>query len=104
MKRLVVIALLLVAGTAYCGEELTREAARPVVVARWSPSDLARSSARSLISVLQALAGFAIFFVIVVLPVTLLVGIPAWGAARLWERARGRRIGQSPAPTEEMET
>jgi len=57
-----------------------------------------------LIGVLQALAGFAIFFVIVVLPVTVVVAIPVWGTARLWQRARARRISQSPAPTEEVGT
>lgn len=79
------------------------EAARPVVAARWSPTDLARNSARSLIGVLQALAGFAIFFVIVVLPVSLIVGIPLWGMARLWERTRVRRIEQSLTPAEDLE-
>ena len=80
------------------------EAARAVVAERWSPTDLARNSARSLISVLQALAGFAIFFVIVVLPVTVVVAIPVWGIARLWQRSKIGRMGQSPAPTEKMET
>jgi len=78
-------------------------AARPVVAARWSPTDLARDSARSLIGVLQALAGFAIFLVIVVLPVALIVGIPLWGIARLWERTRARRIKHSPVPAEDLE-
>ncbi len=67
------------------------EAARPVLAAPWSPAEMARSSARSLISVLQALTGFAIFFAIVVLPVTLLLGIPLWAIVRLWERARAPR-------------
>lgn len=80
------------------------EAARAVVAERWSPTDLARNSARSLISVLQALAGFAIFFVIVVLSVTVVVAIPVWGIARLWQRSKIGRMGQSPAPTEKMET
>lgn len=80
------------------------EAARPVVADLWSPGDVARSSARSLIVVLQALAGFAIFFVIVVVPVALLVGVPAWGIAKWWERAMGRRMGHSPAATEGAET
>lgn len=80
------------------------EAARPVVANRWSLTDLARNSARSLIGVLQALAGFAIFFLIVVLPVTLIVGIPVWGIVRLWQSARVRRIRQTPAPTGDVET
>ena len=78
------------------------EAARPVVANRWSPSDLARSSARSLIGVLQALAGFAIFFVIVVLPVAVVVAVPVWGIARLWQRSRVD--WNSPSPTENVET
>lgn len=80
------------------------EAARPVLADRWSPTDLARNSARSLIGVLQALGGFAIFFVIVVLPVSVVVAIPVWGVARLWRRSGVGRIGQSPAPPDNIET
>jgi len=75
------------------------EAARAVVAERWSPTDLARNSARSLISVLQALAGFAIFFVIVVLPVTIVVAIPVWGIARLWQRSKIGWMGRPPIPS-----
>ena len=70
-----------------------------MVTDRWSPTDLARSSARSLIGVLQALAGFAIFFVIVVLPVTIVVAIPVWGIARLWQRSKIGRMGRPPIPS-----
>ena len=75
------------------------EAARAVVAEPWSPTSLARNSARSLISVLQALAGFAIFFVIVVLPVTIVVAIPVWGIARLWQRSKIGWMGRPPIPS-----
>jgi len=32
------------------------------------------------------------------------VAIPVWGIARLWQRSKIGRMGQSPAPTEKMET
>ncbi len=57
-----------------------------------------------MIGVLQALTGFAIFFVIVVLPVSIVVAIPVWGITRLWQRSGVGRIGQSPEPTEKTET
>ena len=73
-------------------------ATRPVVTNRWSVLATARDSGRSLVIVLRTLADLAIFFVIVIVPVTVLVALPIWGTARLWRRARGARISQPSSP------
>jgi len=77
------------------------EAARTVVQEPWSPAGLARGSARSLVAALQALSGLGIFFVIVVLPMALVVGIPAWGMVMLWQGFDPRRAGRSPGTARE---
>jgi uncharacterized protein DUF4349 len=65
------------------------EAAKPVVHDdRWRPGDTVRSSARTLVGFLRWLVSFAIWAVIVLLPVLLVIGVVLWALIRLWRRAR----------------
>jgi hypothetical protein len=62
------------------------------VARRWSASDSLRNSVRALVAALQGVLDFAIFLVIVVLPVAVLVALPLWGLLKLWNQARARRV------------
>ncbi len=64
------------------------EAARPLLREGWQPLAVARGSFRTLVEVLQTLADLAIAFVVVVLPVGLILGVPVWLAVRAWRRRR----------------
>jgi len=65
------------------------EASKPVVPGdQWRPGDTVRSSARSLVGFLRWLADFAIFAVIVLLPVGLVIVAVLIGLRRLWRRVR----------------
>ncbi len=69
--------------------ELTpTEAARPLVGDRWRPSETVRGSFRTLLGALRGLADFAIFGLIVLLPVGLLVAAPIWLLVKLWRKRR----------------
>jgi hypothetical protein len=67
------------------------DSSRPVA-RRWSASDSLRNSVRALVAALQGVLDFAIFLVIVVLPVAVLVALPLWGLLKLWNQARARRV------------
>ena len=64
------------------------EAAKPVAGSEWHPGDTARGSARMLVGFLRWLADFAIFAVIVLLPVGLVIAVVALGLRRIWRRLR----------------
>lgn len=64
------------------------EVARPIVTARWRPSDTMRSSARTLVDMLQGLADGVLFTLIVLVPTGIIAVVPVWGAYRLWRRYR----------------
>lgn len=72
------------------------ESAKPVTGAGWRPGDTARGSVRTLLALLRALGNFAIFAVIVLLP----LGVVLWLLLRLVtpliRRARARQ--PTPAP------
>jgi len=71
------------------------EAAKPVAGEEWRPGDTARSSTRTLVAFLHWLLDFAIFAVIVLLPVGLVIGVVVWGLRKIWRRVRRKPI--SPA-------
>jgi len=76
--------------------ELTPDVlAQPVEIGRWRPVGTARAALQALVSSLQFLADAVIWFFIVVLPLAVLIGGPAYGLWRLARRRRARR--QPPA-------
>ncbi len=79
--------------------------ARPIEVGGWRPEGVAKDAIEALVSTLQGLANFLIWVVIYVLPVGLLLLIPAWLGFRvlrgIWRRLRrSRRPALAPAGAE----
>jgi len=63
----------------------------PVASDDWRPGDTAKGSLRTLVALLRGLGNFAIFAVIVLVPVGLLIGWPLWLMVRwLWRKRRVR--------------
>ncbi|HBX68145.1 MAG TPA: hypothetical protein DEH25_01820 [Chloroflexi bacterium] len=67
------------------------EADQPLQVGGWQPSGIAKDAIEALISALQFLAGAGIWFVLCILPVGLLIGLPLYFVGRYTMRARKRR-------------
>lgn len=67
------------------------EASQPIEVAGWRPSGVAKDAVEALISALQGIANFLIWFVIFILPVLLIIGVPIWLVIRFFRRRRQRR-------------
>lgn len=72
---------------------------QPIEVAGWRPQGVAKEAIEALIATLQGLANFLIWFVIYLLPVLLLLGVPVWLAVRAVRRRRQRK--QAAAQTSE---
>lgn len=75
------------------------EASRPIEVAGWRPQGVARDAIEALVVALQGIANFLIWFVIFILPVLLIIGVPIWLVIRFFRRRRQRRKAAA-APTE----
>jgi len=73
-------------------ELVPTEAAKPVAGEEWRPGDTARGSVRTLVAFLRWLLDFAIFAVIVLLPVGLVIGVVVWGLRKVWRRLRRKPI------------
>lgn len=71
--------------------------AQPIEVGGWRPQGVAREALEALVSTLQGLAEFLIWVVIYLLPVLLLLGIPAWLVVRFMRR---RWSGRKDTPQE----
>ena len=67
------------------------ESAVPVVSEGWHPGQTARRAFRGLLASLRVLGDFVIIAVIVLLPIGLVLAIPAWGLVRLWRNVVRRR-------------
>lgn len=68
---------------------------QPLEVGGWQPEGVAKSALETLIATLQTLADVAIWFVIYVLPLLLIVGIPLWLVIRYFRRRRAARKEES---------
>ena len=68
------------------------EAARPVEVAGWRPEGVAKDAVESLLGFLQFLAEAAIWFVIFLLPILLVIGIPIWLIVRFIRKRRRKAV------------
>ncbi len=76
-------------------------AAQPVQVAGWQPTGVAKEAVEALIGTLQGLATFAIWFAIYILPIALIIGIPAWLVGRfIWRRRQRQEEPAAPTPTD----
>lgn len=64
------------------------EADRPIEVAGWRPDGVAKDALESLISFLQFLVEATIWFVIFLLPVVIIIGIPIWLVVRYIRKRR----------------
>ncbi|MEJ2748766.1 MAG: DUF4349 domain-containing protein [Anaerolineae bacterium] len=80
------------------------EASQPIEVAGWRPSGVAKDAVEALITALQGIANFLIWFVIFILPVLLIIGVPIWLVIRFFVRRRRRRkAAAAPPPTPSTE-
>jgi hypothetical protein len=70
---------------------LTPDAAsQPIEIGGWQPQGVAKDAVESLVSALQGVASFAIWFVLFVLPILLVVGLPLYFVGRfVWRRVQG---------------
>lgn len=62
--------------------------AQPIEVAGWRPQGVARDAVESLIQIMQALGTLIIWLVIVLLPLAVVIGLPAWWIIRRVRRGR----------------
>jgi len=67
------------------------ELSRPIEVGGWRPQGTARNALEALISALQGLGKFLIWFVIFLIPLILIFGIPIWLFIRFVRNRRRRR-------------
>lgn len=73
-------------------------ATQPLQIGRWTPQGTAREAVAALVEALKWLADVAIWGLICVLPVALLLGVPAWFAFRaIWRRRRAKASGAKAA-------
>lgn len=76
--------------------------AQPLEVGGWQPQGVVRSAIESLIAALQTLADVVIWFAIFVLPLLLLIGVPAYLLARYFRRRRAaRKTVVTPTPPDD---
>ncbi len=64
---------------------------QPIEVGGWQPQGVVRSALETLIATLQTLVEIAIWFALYVLPVVLIIAIPAWLIIRFIRRRRAAR-------------
>jgi hypothetical protein len=67
---------------------------QPVTIGGWQPLETARDAFQSFVNVLQGLADFGITVVAFVLPLLIVIGIPAWAIRRFVRRSRRSAAAQ----------
>jgi hypothetical protein len=72
-------------------------AAQPLQIGRWQPQGTAKAAVEALIHALQFLAEAAIWTLICVLPIGLILGLPAWFVIRTIRRRRKARASATEA-------
>jgi hypothetical protein len=77
--------------------DLTPDIVAQPIDSSWRPAIVLRNAIDSLVDALQELAEFGIWFVIYLLPLLLIMGIPVWLVVRFGRRRwqRRKRVGQS---------
>lgn len=80
------------------------ELSQPIEVGGWQPTGIAREAVEALVDALQGLGTFAIWLVIYILPVGLIIGVPAWLVIRFVRRRwQDRREARAEAPAAESD-
>lgn len=79
------------------------EASQPIEVAGWRPQGVAKDAVEALVDALQGIANFLIWFVIFILPVLLIIGVPIWLVIRFFRRRRQRRKAAAETPPQAEE-
>lgn len=78
--------------------------AQPIEPSNWRPAVVFRNAVDSLVEALQDVAEFGIWFVIYLLPLLLVVGIPLWLVVRFvlkrWRRRRNPVVAETAVPAE----
>jgi hypothetical protein len=67
------------------------EEAQPLQIGGWQPAGVAKDAIETMINTLQSLGNIAIWFVLCVLPIGILVGVPLFFAGRYVRRLRKRQ-------------
>jgi hypothetical protein len=67
------------------------EEAQPLQIGGWQPAGVAKDAIETMINTLQSLGNIAIWFVLCVLPIGILVGVPLFFAGRYVRRLRKRK-------------
>ncbi|MCP4427537.1 MAG: DUF4349 domain-containing protein [Chloroflexi bacterium] len=77
------------------------ELSQPIEIAGWKPQGIAKDALEDLVDSLQDIADFLIRFIIAVLPILLIFGIPIWLFVRfIIRRRRRKKAAVPPAETE----
>jgi hypothetical protein len=79
------------------------EAVQPIQVGGWQTSGVAKDAIEALIKTLQFIANAGIWFILCVLPIGLLIGLPLFFVVRFVVRARKRRKVEREAPENLLE-
>ena len=79
------------------------EAVQPIQVGGWQPSGVAKDAIEALIKTIQFLVNIGIWFVLCVLPIGLLIGVPLFFVVRAVSRARRRRKTDHAIPENQLE-
>lgn len=77
------------------------EASQPIAIAGWQPQGVAKNAIEALVTALQGIANFLIWFVIFILPVLLIIGVPIWLVIRFFARRRRKAAAVSAPQVEE---
>ncbi len=64
---------------------------QPITIGGWEPVGVAKDAIQSLVNALQSLVDFLIYFVLYLLPVLLIIGIPLWLIVRALRKRWGKK-------------
>jgi hypothetical protein len=70
---------------------------QPIEVGGWRPQGIALEALRALLDTLQGLGRIAIWFVVYLLPMIIILGVPTWLFVRFLVRRRRRRLAATAA-------
>jgi hypothetical protein len=75
--------------------------AQPITVAGWQPTGIARQAVQALLNFLKGLVNFLIWFVILIIPILIIFGIPLYFLIRwLTRRKKAKQAQMPPLPNQ----